>query len=345
MKKTKFKYLFIGAILFAAFLIPWCNRNANQSSSNSASDQQRSGSGSSSRPTPDIPINPWKQFFGAFKTPIDLYGKVIDQHGEPVVGAKVLLTPVDTAFEDQSNSKVTVITDNNGLFFITDKKGSAIGARASKDGYMSYTGFPGQPMSGTTVDYAFGAEGGKRHRNPSTPLILTLHKVGAIDPLFYVKQRRWRLELDGTPRKIALDSGDGKGAHSIEFRLKSDWTTVPNTNESYDMIYDWNFEAKIAGGGFVPVDSDYKFEAPETGYQESIQFGSTASVPKEEWQRSVQRRYFVKFLDGSYGRIFLYVDAGTDAEYGPLKMTSWLNLKPGSRNLAPNEWDSSRVSE
>jgi hypothetical protein len=338
----KTKHMFIVVILFAGLLIPWCIHHANQSSL-SAVEQQRSGSDSTSRPASAASTSAWKEFFGAFKTSIDLYGKVVDQHGEPIVGAKVILTPVDRAFADESNSKTIVFTDSNGLFSVTDKVGSSIGARASKDGYMSYPGFPGQPMSGTTVDYAFGAVGGKRHSNPSNPLILTLHKVGAVEPIFYVKSRNRRLGLDGTPRRIALDSEDGKGAHYIEFRLKSDWTSLPDTNERYGMIYDWKFEAKISGGGFAQVDSDYKFEAPETGYQESIEFGSFASMPKEEWKRSVQKRYFVKFADGSYGRIFLDVDAGTDV--GPLNLTSWLNLKPGSRNLAPNEWDSSRVSE
>jgi len=345
MKKMKPKHLLVVAILLAAFLTSWCIYKANKSNSIPTSERQRSGSSSPSRPAAAAPTDSMKQFFGAFKTSINLYGKVVDQHGDPVVGATVNLTPVDGAFADQSKSRTIVVTDSSGLFSVTDKVGSAIGVRASKDGYMTYPGMPGQPLSGTTVDYAFQAEGGKRYSNPSTPLILTLLKVGPVDPVFYVKAKRWRLALDNMPRKIALDSEEGKGSHIIEFRLKSGSTTLPNTNERYGMTYDWNFEAKIPGGGFVQVDSDYKFEAPETGYQESIEFGSSASIPKEEWKRSIQRRYFVKFPDGSYGRIFLYVDAGTSAEYGPLNMTSWLNLKPGSRNLSSNEWDPSRVSE
>ncbi len=336
------KHLLVVAILLAAFLTSWFIYKANKSNSIPTSERQRSGSSSPSRPAAAAPTDSLKQFFGAFKTSINLYGKVIDQHGDPVVGATVNLTPVDRAFADQSKSRTIVVTDSSGLFSVTDKVGSAIGVRAYKEGYMTYPGLPGQPLSGTTVDYAFQAEGGKRYSNPSTPLILTLLKVGPVDPVFYVKNVTWGLALDGTPRKIALDSEKGKGSHIIEFRLRSDWTTLPNTNERYGMIYDWNFEAKIPGGGFVQVDSDYKFEAPETGYQESIQFGSLASLPKDKWTRSIKRRFFVKFADGSFGRIFLDVDAGSD---GPLNMTSWLNLKPGSRNLSSNEWDPSRVSE
>jgi hypothetical protein len=340
MKKLKIKYLFVASISLAAFLISWYIHHTKKSSSIVAPKQD--GAGSSLSPQPVDPTNVLKQFASAFRTPINLYGKVVDQHGEPVVGATVTLTPVDRAFADQSHSKTIVFTESSGLFSVTDKVGSSIGVRASKDGYMSYPGMPGKPLSGTTVDYAFQAEGGKRCSNPSTPLILTLLKIGPVDPVFYVKNDNWRLTLDGTPRNIALDSVDGKGTHVIEFRLKCDCTKLPDTNERYGMTYDWSFDAKIPGGGFVEVDSDYKFEAPETGYQESIQWGSLA-LPKETWKRSNQKRYFVKFPDGSYGRIFVYVDAGTDV--GPLNMTSWLNLKPGSRNLSSKDWDPTRVSE
>lgn len=68
-----------------------------------------------------------------------------------------------------------------------------------------------------------------------------------------------------------------------------------------------------------------------------------ATMPQDQWENYVSRRYFVKFSDGSYGRIRFSIDASTDR--APLAMTSWLNLKPGSRNLSSNDWDPTRVSE
>jgi hypothetical protein len=46
-------------------------------------------------------------------------------------------------------------------------------------------------------------------------------------------------------------------------------------------------------------------------------------------------RYFLKFADDTYGRIHFKIDGASDSR--PLYMESWLNLKPGSRNLATDK--------
>ncbi len=157
--------------------------------------------------------------------------------------------------------------------------------------------------------------------------------------MFYMEKTRWRLPLDGTIRKIALDSKDGDGLNQIEFSFRSD-THIRNGegNNAYSR-FDWSFEARIPGGGFIWNDSDYNFEAPETGYRESIRYDHPADQPREKWKRFQHGRYFVKFSDASHGRIRFRIDAGSDRR--PLSMTSWLNLKPGSRNLASLKSDGS----
>jgi hypothetical protein len=89
---------------------------------------------------------------------------------------------------------------------------------------------------------------------------------------------------------------------------------------------------RIPGGGFVWNDGDYNFEAPESGYKESIRYDYPARLSRDKWKRFQNGRYFVKFADGSHARIRLDIDGGSDRR--PLAMTSWLSLKPGSRNLA-----------
>src|SRR5690606_16875707 len=96
--------------------------------------------------------------------------------------------------------------------------------------------------------------------------------------------------------------------------------------------FDWKLEARIPGGGFLKNDSDYNFEAPEDGYKETLEIEYLASMPEEEWKRVAHRRLFVRFADGTYGRIQFSISGGSDLR--PLYMTSWMNLKPGSRNLA-----------
>jgi len=199
------------------------------------------------------------------------------------------------------------------------------------------------PSSSAMISYGGDGVTGKRYSNPATPLVLTLHEIGPVDPMFYVKDKGWKLAMDGTVRTIALDSEKGQGDHKIEFRFKSDWSRLPKDNEINNKRYDWSLEARIPGGGFLESDSDYKFEAPEKGYQETIKIEYSATMPQGQWERYVHRRYFVKFSDGSYGRIRFSIDGSSNST--PLDMTSWLNLKPGSRNLSSNDWDPTRVSE
>jgi hypothetical protein len=286
--------------------------------------------------------NPTAAFLGAFKSPIELYGKTVNQHGDPVAGVSVRLSLVDQPFADQSNSKMILISDSVGKFTVKGKRGFAMGVSATKEGYMSLP-----PLGGATSSAMvyYGAESGKgkRYNDPATPLILTLFEIGPVEPMFYVESKGWKLLMDGTVRGIALDSEKGLGAHQIEFCFKSDWSKLPKDNEINAKRYDWSLEARIPGGGFVESDSDYKFEAPEAGYQELIRIAYSAAMPQGQWKRSDYRRYFVRFADGSYGRIRFGIDGSAESE--PLDMISWLNLKPGSRNLSSNDWDPTRVSE
>jgi hypothetical protein len=288
------------------------------------------------------PKNPTAALLDAFKTPIELYGKIVDQHGNPVAGATVRLSPVDRPFGDQSNSAITLLSDARGEFSVKGKQGFAMGVRATKDGYMTLPPLGGRTSS-AMVYYGGESEEGKCYSDPATPLVLTLHEIGPVDPIFYVKQKGWKLAMDGTLRAIALDSEKGHGEHKIEFQFKSDWSKLPKNNEMYGKRYDWSLEARIPGGGYLESDSDYKFEAPEKGYQETIKIEFSATMPQGQWKRSEHRRYFVKFSDGSYGRIRFSIDGSSNST--PLDMTSWLNLKPGSRNLSSNDWDPTRVSE
>ena len=278
------------------------------------------------------------EFVTLFKTPIEIHGRVVDQYGDPVAGANVVLTPVDSPFKERSGSKLELTTDAKGHFSATGLEGASLGVSASKEGYLRRPPLGGLSSS-AMVDYAGDASAGKRFSDPETPLVLELHKIGEVGPMVYVKGKLWNLAHDGTSRRIALDSEDGKGPHWIEFRLWSDTQIrrLPGNN-AYTQ-FDWVFEARIPGGGFLWNDSDFNFEAPEVGYKEAIRYERPASLPSDGWQRFENGRYFVKFPDGTYGRIEIDVDAGSDR--GPLKMKSWLSLSPGSRNLASQHQDGS----
>jgi hypothetical protein len=345
MNRTKTYSLLLIALIGLLGLIGWLLRgNSRDSQPFSPEIEQSTKSPRSTTSSHAViePKDPTAALLDAFKTHIELYGKIVDQHGNPVAGATVKLSPVDRPFGDQSNSKMALVSDAAGEFSVKGKQGFAMGVSASKDGYMTLPPLDG-PSSSAMLSYGGEGKTGKRYSNPATPLVLTLHEIGPVDPIIYVKNKGWKLAMDGTARAIALNSEKGLGKHQIEFRFKSDWIKLPKNNEMYGKRYDWSLEASIPGGGFLESDSDYKFEAPETGYQETIKIEYSSTMPEGQWKRSEHRRYFVKFSDGSYGRIRFSIDGSSNST--PLDMTSWLNLKPGSRNLSSNDWDPTRVSE
>jgi hypothetical protein len=61
----------------------------------------------------------------AFKTPIKLYGKVIDQHDDPVSGATIRIFPNDNP-SGGSKSELTVYSDDGGKFSVEGLKGASL---------------------------------------------------------------------------------------------------------------------------------------------------------------------------------------------------------------------------
>lgn len=261
-------------------------------------------------------------------TSIEIYGKVVDQYGDPVSGAEVILRPINR-LKDSYGQK-TLKTDEEGKFSAQGMYGKSLGVSVSKEGYLRYP--PLSALSSSDHLAYSGDSGGNRHADPSNRLVLELLKIGTVEPMIHVKKKRWKLPLEGTPLVIGLDTEDGQGKHAVEFRFKSDWNKLPMDNEINSKTFDWSFEIRIPGGGLIWDGSDVAFEAPESGYEETIRYEYLATMPREEWKRLRRGRYFVKFADGTYGRIQFEIDGSSDRK--PLYMESWLSLKPDSRNLA-----------
>jgi hypothetical protein len=311
------------------------SRKASEKNDNSTVQDSAS---SRKRPIPRIG-DPVRDFINAYKTPIEFYGRVIDQHGDAVRGALIKILPTNNAFGDSdSSSDFEIASDSNGLFSVNNIKALSVGIQVTKEGYLSLGHNDiDKPASSRSINYGLSDSKGEEYKNPKKPTLFTLHKIGPVEPMIYVANQRWALAVDGTPRKIALDSEKGIGVHQIEFRFKSNWNQIPKNNEMYGKLFDWSFEARVLGGGFIKNNSDYNFDAPDNGYAEAIKFEYFSTMPKEDWKKFKYARYFVKFADGTHGRIRFDINGALDDS--PLTMTSWMNLKPGSRNLASSEKD------
>ncbi|MEI6177294.1 MAG: carboxypeptidase-like regulatory domain-containing protein [Verrucomicrobiota bacterium] len=261
---------------------------------------------------------------------------MVDQHGDPVSGASVKVLIIDNE-SDESKPKMMLTSDADGRFSVKGIKGLAIDVVVKKESYLTKSDQGlAKPASSRLIAYGLDGSGGARFKDPDKPTLFTLHKLGPMEPLVYVTKRRWKLATDGTARNIALDTEKGLGSHQIEFQFTTDWAKIPKGSAAIYRKFDWKLEMRISGGGFCKSRSDYLFEAPDGGYEEKIR----VNHPKDHsnWSTVDGGRYFVRFSDGTYGKIRFTIDGNSD--FAPLMMTSWMNLKPGSRNLNSDKRDS-----
>lgn len=266
----------------------------------------------------------YSRFKQLHETPIDFYGKVVDQHGVPIVGATVKIIILGK-HEGKPSPPTEVLSGSGGLFHVLGEKGLALGIEIRKEGYISMPDLgETKQRSLARIDYGLLPDKGRSFADPSNPTVFTLYSVETEAKVFHVKERVWALN-PGQAREVALDSRDGVGLHKLTLLFKRDL----KESAPRPAVYDWEFEIKVENGGIQESVKEYDFIAPENGYLPSMKF----SYKKEEtsWVRFFTKRFFIKFQDGSYGRIILSVDSNVVDL--PVEMASWLNLEPGSRDL------------
>ena len=74
-----------------------------------------------------------------WRTPIEFYGKVVDENTNPVANASVHF--VWTDLSQKGNSEKDTTSDEDGLFSLNDTTGKNLIVQVSKKGYYSYQRF------------------------------------------------------------------------------------------------------------------------------------------------------------------------------------------------------------
>jgi len=113
---------------------------------------------------------------------------------------------------------------------------------------------------------------------------------------------------------------------------------VTNTEQYPPRIFNWRATILVPGGGLIEHNAEFPFEAPEGGYQPSVEFDMPTNAP--DWKRVIEKSYFIEF--GSprrYGRIQIRLNGASQKA----SVSYWVNPS-GSRNLeaSSNEQVSSR---
>ena len=248
-----------------------------------------------------------------WRMPINFYGRVVDENEQPVPGASIAAQWSDLSPNGATNG--TTLSDDQGFFSITGKTGRGITIRVSKDGY--YT----PKRQQITFDYAGFWEANYHEPNPNNPVIFRLRKMNQGEAL-RSGEFRPTIPADGTPVRFDLLNG-GKVSSDGQLELAA----VTNTDKYPPRIFNWQASILVPGGGLVEYNDEFPFEAPEDGYQPSVEFDMPTNALN--WKPLVEKSYFIEF--GSpprYGRIQIQLNGASQKA----SISYWVN-PTGSRNL------------
>ncbi len=258
--------------------------------------------------------------YDQWRTPIQFYGKVVDENTNPVADANVHFVWTDLS-EKGTSEKITA-SDQYGFFSLSDTNGKNLIVQVSKDGYYAY-----QPF-GASFNYA--GENQNFVPDPANPVLFRLKKKGLAEPMIHVQSpiggpKDFKIPKDGTAVEVSLTTGKALPPGEGDLRVQC-WTD--NDSKESGEHYDWKCQISVPGGGILESANELDYQAPLYGYQTSDVIDMPATL-ETNWSNHANRTYFVKLANGSYARISFEMVAGGDHFF---QLESFLNPS-GSRSL------------
>lgn len=254
---------------------------------------------------------------------IAFYGRLIDQDGNPVVGAKIGGATLYNNMVSYGKRSYDAVSDSDGYFEFPNIKGRDFNCTPRKEGYVYW---PKSAYNGYVLSHL--APLNERFvSDPKKPEIFRLWKNKGAEVLL-CSALHLSLQPDGTllyvdlkARKLAKEHGD------VAFWCR--YTVIPETTPFEKSAVEWDFGIKVIGGGVISTDSTLLFEAPADGYQESwtyrIESGTRGPTLDDQ-------SFYLKTADGNYA--VFNIEANYDPTNPDCSMRVGWRLNPtGSRNL------------
>lgn len=242
---------------------------------------------------------------------IDVYGRVVDENGRSVAGAKIEYSLNDKYFK--SGTKGKTHSGPDGRFRIRGSGGS-VWLRVQHKSYFWIPGkSEGSIPSGTPTSIA-------------DPAVFVIRTKGKPAQLTRNEVQRKQIPVDGSsvglnlkqPKLVSVEGAP------IEVRV---WVTDEPPGKFAK--YRWRAELRIPGGGWLDRPDHLSFEAPLSGYQEVLDVSMMED--NDLWRSaSGEREMFFRLGNGTYGRAILHL--GTTPKWALISFESWWN-ESGDRNL------------
>lgn len=242
---------------------------------------------------------------------LDIYGRVIDQYGQPVAGAKVegsILLNVSMVSSGGETHHTE--TDSDGRFQILGVHGVHMGTQPQKQGYLFDSKLSPQRPDNYQPD-------------PNNPVIFTMWKLRGAEPLVSYSVDS-KIAYDGTSTAFDILTGQTSPNGDLRVTLSRSPREVRRSGQKFD----WNIRIEMLHGGLLPEDEPYPYWAPEGDYKQLFEFAmSSNNVP---WQSRLTQSFFVKTAQGRYGRMQIDLHAALT----PARIEIDLSMNPsGSQNL------------
>lgn len=236
-----------------------------------------------------------------WKMPINFYGRVIDENGSPVPGARVVFLWTNLFAEGSSQSMAE--SDATGVFSLEDKIGRVLQVDVSKQGYY-------KPRNERlrSFDYAAFWEVNYHEPDPARPVTFHLRKKGRVTPLIVGEKQR-PIAANGTPSRLDL-LHDGRVSSAGQFEIAA----LTNTEKYPPAKFDWRATITIHDGGLTEHELEFPFEAPVEGYQPTFAFAMPSASP--DWKREIEKKYFIRFGNPpTYGRVVIRLNGASQKVY------------------------------
>lgn len=234
-----------------------------------------------------------------WKMPIEFYGKVVDQFGEPVAEATVQFTW--TAIDDSHHAEM--LSGADGRFQFAGVRGSGLDVSVRKVGYL-----PTSQSSGG-FEYAAFFKDAFHVPDRQNPVVFRLQKLLGSEPV-YVFLFEATAKPNGVP--LLLDVHDGKlgniGELSLMVELGPDRTDF---GPAYTIRV-----TGLNGAQLLATTEEFPFSAPEDGYQGSFVLVQPAT--RESYQPTKNLRFYVRLAGGRYAFVGMEVallSQGTEVRF------------------------------
>ncbi|WP_303909412.1 hypothetical protein [Thiohalomonas denitrificans] len=253
--------------------------------------------------------------------PITMYGKVVDQYGKPVVGARVNLDIAGGGTFAPGTGLTSYVTDSEGKFKV-EASGQDVGILSIKHPKLATIVFETGDVS-LDLD-AVGKYGKKSswrtYNTPDNPYIIKAWRVERFEDVEYGSGY-----LEPVPNGKSFEAGGIVATCQREPKVPGKhWREQEGS---------WSITLKAVDGGIQRTDDLYLNEAPGSGYQPQITVSAMRGGPDYKVQLPAQRFYYTA-IDGQwYGSFTASFDPYMEDDVCLVDIEFKYNPN-GSRNLA-----------